>query len=81
MQYFNDLLDHKVGTPLYISSATGAKFAHSLGERGIAQNVSQFEALQIVPSNSAMTPKQIVEDSLPGQVFRWQSSPQDRQEK
>jgi isopentenyl diphosphate isomerase/L-lactate dehydrogenase-like FMN-dependent dehydrogenase len=49
-----------------------ARLAHPAGERGIAQGISQFGALQVVSNNASMTPEQIVEGSLPGQIFGWQ---------
>jgi isopentenyl diphosphate isomerase/L-lactate dehydrogenase-like FMN-dependent dehydrogenase len=66
------LLGHKVGIPLYVSPAAMARLAHPAGERGIAQGISHFGALQIVSNNASMTPEQIVEGSLPGQIFGWQ---------
>ncbi|KAG4430327.1 hypothetical protein IFR05_014198 [Cadophora sp. M221] len=66
------LLGHKVGTPLYVSPAAMARLAHPDGEHGIAQGISQFGAMQIVSNNASMTPEQIVEGSLPGQIFGWQ---------
>jgi isopentenyl diphosphate isomerase/L-lactate dehydrogenase-like FMN-dependent dehydrogenase len=66
------LLGHKVGIPLYVSPAAMARLAHPAGERGIAQGISQFGALQVVSNNASMTPEQIVEGSLPGQIFGWQ---------
>ena len=49
-----------------------ARLAHPAGEHGIAQGISQFGALQIISNNASMTPEQIVEGSLPGQIFGWQ---------
>jgi isopentenyl diphosphate isomerase/L-lactate dehydrogenase-like FMN-dependent dehydrogenase len=66
------LLGHEVGIPLYVSPAAMARLAHPAGERGIAQGISQFGALQVVSNNASMTPEQIVEGSLPGQIFGWQ---------
>ena len=66
------LFGHNVGTPLFVSPAAMARLAHPDGERGIAQGISQFGALQIVSNNASMTPEQIVEGSLPGQIFGWQ---------
>lgn len=66
------ILGHKVGVPLYVSPAAMARLAHPAGEHGIAQGISQFGALQIVSNNASMTPEQIVEGSLPGQIFGWQ---------
>jgi isopentenyl diphosphate isomerase/L-lactate dehydrogenase-like FMN-dependent dehydrogenase len=66
------LLGYKVGIPLYVSPAAMARLAHPAGERGIAQGISQFGALQIVSNNASMTPEQIVEGSPPGQIFGWQ---------
>jgi isopentenyl diphosphate isomerase/L-lactate dehydrogenase-like FMN-dependent dehydrogenase len=66
------LLGHLVGIPLYVSPAAMARLAHPAGEQGIAQGISQFGALQIVSNNASMTPEQIVEGSLPGQIFGWQ---------
>ncbi len=66
------LLGHKVGIPLYVSPAAMARLAHPAGEQGIAQGISHFGALQIVSNNASMTPEQIVEGSLPGQIFGWQ---------
>ncbi|KAL2064841.1 hypothetical protein VTL71DRAFT_3981 [Oculimacula yallundae] len=66
------LLGHKVGIPLYVSPAAMARLAHPVGEQGIAQGVSQFGAIQIISNNASMTPEQIVEGSLPGQLFGWQ---------
>lgn len=66
------LLGQKVGIPLYVSPAAMARLAHPAGERGIAEGISQFGAMQIVSNNASMTPEQIVEGSLPGQIFGWQ---------
>lgn len=66
------LLGHKVGLPLYVSPAAMARLAHPAGERGIAQGISRFGALQIVSNNASMSPEQIVDGSLPGQIFGWQ---------
>ncbi|CZT47961.1 related to L-lactate dehydrogenase [Rhynchosporium secalis] len=66
------LLGHKVGTPIYVSPAAMARLAHPAGEQGIAQGISQFGAIQIISNNASMTPEQIVEGSLPGQIFGWQ---------
>ena len=66
------LLGHKVGIPLFVSPAAMARLAHPAGEQGIAQGVSQFGALQIISNNASMTPEQIVEGSVPGQIFGWQ---------
>lgn len=66
------LLGHQVGLPLYVSPAAMARLAHPAGEQGIAQGISGFGALQIISNNASMTPEQIVEGSLPGQIFGWQ---------
>jgi isopentenyl diphosphate isomerase/L-lactate dehydrogenase-like FMN-dependent dehydrogenase len=66
------LLGHQVGIPLYVSPAAMARLAHPAGEHGIAQGISQFGALQIISNNASMTPEQIIEGSLPGQIFGWQ---------
>lgn len=75
------LLGHKVGIPLYVSPAAMARLAHPAGEHGIAQGISQFGALQIVSNNASMTPEQIVEGSLPGQIFGWQLYVQNERKK
>ena len=75
------LLGHKVGIPLFVSPAAMARLAHPAGEHGIAQGVSQFGALQIVSNNASMTPEQIVEGSLPGQIFGWQLYVQNERKK
>ncbi|PBP28276.1 L-lactate ferricytochrome c oxidoreductase [Diplocarpon rosae] len=66
------LLGHKFGTPLYVSPAAMARLAHPAGEHGIAQGISHFGAVQIISNNASMTPEQIVQGSLPGQIFGWQ---------
>jgi isopentenyl diphosphate isomerase/L-lactate dehydrogenase-like FMN-dependent dehydrogenase len=66
------LLGHPVGTPLYVAPAAMARLAHPDGERGIAHGISSFGALQIVSHNASMTPEQIIEGALPGQIFGWQ---------
>ncbi|KAL3419335.1 mitochondrial cytochrome b2 [Phlyctema vagabunda] len=66
------LLGHKVGLPLYVSPAAMARLGHPAGEHGIAQGISTFGALQVISNNASMTPEQIIEDSLPGQIFGWQ---------
>jgi isopentenyl diphosphate isomerase/L-lactate dehydrogenase-like FMN-dependent dehydrogenase len=71
------LLGHQVGLPLFVSPAAMARLAHPVGEHGIAQGISRFGALQIVSNNASMTPEQIVEGSLPGQIFGWQLYVQD----
>lgn len=72
---------HKVGLPIYVSPAAMARLAHPAGEHGIAQGISQFGALQIVSNNASMTPEQIVEGSLPGQIFGWQLYVQNERKK
>lgn len=62
----------KLGLPLFVSPAAMARLAHPTGEHGIAQGISKFGALQIISNNASMTPEQIVEGSIPGQVFGWQ---------
>jgi isopentenyl diphosphate isomerase/L-lactate dehydrogenase-like FMN-dependent dehydrogenase len=74
-------LGHKVGTPLYVSPAAMARLAHPDGERGIAQGISQFGAMQIISNNASMTPEQIVEGSAPGQIFGWQLYVQNERKK
>lgn len=66
------LLGHKVGVPLYVSPAAMARLGHPDGERGIAQGISSFGALQIISHNASQTPEEIVADSAPGQIFGWQ---------
>ena len=66
------MLGYKVGLPLFVSPAAMARLAHPAGERGIAQGIGSFGAVQIVSNNASMTPEQIVEGSLPGQIFGWQ---------
>lgn len=66
------MLGHKVGLPIFVSPAAMARLAHPAGEHGIAQGISSFGAVQIVSNNASMTPEQIVEGSLPGQIFGWQ---------
>ncbi|KUJ22535.1 uncharacterized protein LY89DRAFT_680674 [Mollisia scopiformis] len=75
------LLGHKVGIPLYVSPAAMARLAHPAGELGIAQGISTFGAMQIVSNNASMTPEQIVEGSLPGQIFGWQLYVQNERKK
>ncbi len=75
------LLGHKVGIPIYVSPAAMARLAHPAGEHGIAQGISQYGALQIVSNNASMTPEQIVEGSLPGQIFGWQLYVQNERKK
>lgn len=75
------LLGHQVGLPLFVSPAAMARLAHPAGEQGIAQGISQFGALQIISNNASMTPEQIVEGSLPGQIFGWQLYVQNERKK
>lgn len=75
------LLGHKVGMPIYVSPAAMARLAHSAGEQGIAQGISSYGALQIVSNSASMTPEQIVEGSLPGQIFGWQVYVQNERHK
>ncbi|KAI9745461.1 MAG: hypothetical protein M1818_000995 [Claussenomyces sp. TS43310] len=75
------LLGHQVSTPVYVSPAAMARLAHPAGERGIAQGISSFGALQIISNNASMTPEQIVADSAPGQIFGWQLYVQNDREK
>jgi isopentenyl diphosphate isomerase/L-lactate dehydrogenase-like FMN-dependent dehydrogenase len=49
-----------------------ARLGHPTGERGIAQGISKFGALQLVSNSASMTPEQIVEGCVPGQIFGWQ---------
>ena len=72
---------HKLGTPLYVSPAAMARLAHPDGERGIAQGISSFGALQIVSHNASMTPEQIIEGVIPGQIFGWQLYVQQERKK
>ncbi|KUJ15189.1 mitochondrial cytochrome b2 [Mollisia scopiformis] len=66
------LLGHRVGTPLYVSPTATARLAHPTGEKGIAEGISSFGALQIMSNYASLTPEQIVADSAPGQIFGWQ---------
>lgn len=66
------ILGHKVGLPLFVSPAAMARLAHPDGERGIARAAARFNAMQCVSNNASMTPEQIVEGALPGQMFGWQ---------
>lgn len=75
------ILGHKVGIPLYVAPAAMARLAHPDGEQGIAKGISSFGALQIVSNNASMTPEQIVEGSLPGQIFGWQLYVQNQRDK
>ncbi|TAQ83562.1 hypothetical protein B7494_g8116 [Chlorociboria aeruginascens] len=75
------LLGYNVGLPLYVSPAAMARLAHPAGEQGIAQGISSFGALQIVSHNASMTPEQIVQGSLPGQIFGWQLYVQNERRK
>ncbi len=49
-----------------------ARLGHPVGEKGIAQGISRFGAMQIISTFASMTPEQIVADSAPGQIFGWQ---------
>jgi isopentenyl diphosphate isomerase/L-lactate dehydrogenase-like FMN-dependent dehydrogenase len=75
------LLGHKVGIPLYVAPAAMARLGHPAGEHGIAKGISRFGAVQIVSNNASMTPEQIVEGSLPGQIFGWQIYVQNERKK
>ncbi|KAI9858513.1 MAG: hypothetical protein M1813_006454 [Trichoglossum hirsutum] len=66
------LLGHKVGLPVYVSSAAVARLAHPTGEAGIARACGKFGAMQLISNNASMTPEQIVQDAVPGQVFGFQ---------
>lgn len=66
------LLGHKLGTPLYVSPAAMARLAHPAGEKGIAEGISRFGALQIISNYSSMSVEQITSDAAPGQIFGWQ---------
>lgn len=66
------LIGHKVGTPVYVSPAAMARLGNPAGEKGIAEGISSFGALQIISNNASMKPEQIVVDSKPGQIFGWQ---------
>ncbi|THV55502.1 hypothetical protein BGAL_0007g00320 [Botrytis galanthina] len=66
------ILGQRVGLPIFVSPAAMARLAHPAGEQGIAKGISNFGAVQIVSNNASMTPEQIVEGSLPGQIFGWQ---------
>ncbi|RDW71731.1 hypothetical protein BP5796_07765 [Coleophoma crateriformis] len=66
------LLGHQLGTPLYVSPAAMARLGHPAGERGIAQGIASFGALQVISNFASMTPAQIVTGAAPGQKFGWQ---------
>ena len=66
------LLGHQVGLPVYVSPTSMGRLAHSTGEAGIAQACGKYQALQIISNHASMTPEQVVEGSVPGQVFGWQ---------
>lgn len=66
------LLGYKLGTPLYVSPAAMARLGHPAGEKGIAEGVSSFGALQIISNQASMSPEQITADAAPGQIFGWQ---------
>lgn len=62
-----------VRTPVFVSPAAMARLAHPDGEAGIAKAAAgYFGACQIVSNNASMTPEQIVQDAVEGQVFGWQ---------
>jgi isopentenyl diphosphate isomerase/L-lactate dehydrogenase-like FMN-dependent dehydrogenase len=75
------LLGHKVGLPIYVSPAAMARLAHPTGEHGIAQGISSFGAMQIVSNSASMTPEQIIQGALPGQIFGWQMYVQNERKK
>ncbi|KAI9785495.1 MAG: Cytochrome b5 domain-containing protein 1 [Geoglossum umbratile] len=66
------LLGYKVGLPVYVSPAAAARLAHQTGEAGIAQACGKFDVMQLISNNASMSPEQIVEHSMPGQVFGFQ---------
>lgn len=75
------LAGQKVSIPIFVAPAAMARLAHPDGERGIAKAASRFGALQIISNNASMTPEQIVEGALPGQVFGWQLYVQTQRDK
>jgi isopentenyl diphosphate isomerase/L-lactate dehydrogenase-like FMN-dependent dehydrogenase len=66
------LLGHRVGLPLYVSPAALARLGHPSGEKGIAEGISSFGALQIISHNASMTPEEIVANCQEHQIFGWQ---------
>jgi isopentenyl diphosphate isomerase/L-lactate dehydrogenase-like FMN-dependent dehydrogenase len=66
------VLGQQLGTPLFVSPGAMARLGHPAGERGIAEGISRFGALQIISNYSSMSPEQIVADSAPTQTFGWQ---------
>jgi L-lactate dehydrogenase (cytochrome) len=66
------LLGHKVGLPLFVSPTAMARLGHPLGEVGIAQGCRSFGALQIIATNSSLSPEDIVANSPSTQIFAWQ---------
>ncbi|KAF7617380.1 hypothetical protein AFLA_005421 [Aspergillus flavus NRRL3357] len=67
-----ELLGWKVGLPIYVSPTAMARLGHPRGEAGIAEACGAFGALQIIASNSSLSPEQVVAKALPTQVFGWQ---------
>ncbi|ODH52900.1 hypothetical protein GX48_00767 [Paracoccidioides brasiliensis] len=66
------VLGYKLGLPIYVSPAAMARLAHPAGEAGIAAACSKFNAMQLISNNASMTPKEIVANAAPDQVFGWQ---------
>ncbi|KAI9759127.1 MAG: hypothetical protein M4579_002574 [Chaenotheca gracillima] len=75
------LLGHRFTLPIFVSPAAMARLAHPTGEAGIAEACGTYGAMQIISNNASMTPEQIIEKALPGQVFGWQLYAQIEPEK
>jgi isopentenyl diphosphate isomerase/L-lactate dehydrogenase-like FMN-dependent dehydrogenase len=66
------IIGHKLKLPIFVSPAAMARLVHPTGEAGIATACGKYGAMQIISNNASLTPEQIVENALPGQVFGWQ---------
>ncbi|KAJ5313005.1 hypothetical protein N7508_003835 [Penicillium antarcticum] len=49
-----------------------ARLGHPAGEKGIAEGCRSFGSLQIIATNSSLSPEQVVADAPETQVFGWQ---------
>lgn len=66
------LLGHPVGSAIFVAPAARGRLAHPAGERGIAEGVSTFPAVQIISNHASQTPRQIVQGLPAAQIFGWQ---------
>ncbi|KAJ7070901.1 FMN-dependent dehydrogenase-domain-containing protein [Mycena amicta] len=66
------ILGFKSSIPVFVSGAALAKLGHPLGEVNIARGAGKTSIIQMVSSNSSMSPAEIIAAALPSQPLFFQ---------